>query len=160
MKLSVKRKTKRQNVVLLRSSVAESLSWGVATAADKSSPRLPKSVVAPEGVIFFVPFLCFLWTACTLEEANLFTVTVTAIRMLCPIELMAFDYNHLFSGHVDDEEDEVFLFSLYYSSLPVYPHVSYLYLVFQNHSFFSIKTKITTLLAPLILYWEMWLNIG
>ena len=33
-------------------------------------------------------FLSLLWTACTFDEAYLFTVTVSAIRILWPIELI------------------------------------------------------------------------
>lgn len=76
--------------VLLRSSAPDSLTGGVANAADKSSPLLPKSLAALEEMVFFLSLRCLLWTACTLDEANLFTVTVRAINMLWPIELMAF----------------------------------------------------------------------
>jgi len=74
--------------ILWRSNVLDSGSW-VAVAAitvDKTSPLLPNSML----VLLRVGLACFLlWTACTLDDAYLFTVTVSAINMVCPMELIA-----------------------------------------------------------------------
>jgi len=86
------KKTEERMCILLRSWVLESGSGTcvVAITVDKTSPLLPIStLVLKVGVVFLVAtFPCVLGTACRLDEAYLFTVTVSAINMLCPIELL------------------------------------------------------------------------
>ena len=98
-----KEKTRRDEYcILLRSSVLESGTWGTAATADNMRALLPRSgdvasaaasvlglgLEGEEGVRGRGDLACFLWTACTFEEANWLTVTVSAINKLCPIELI------------------------------------------------------------------------
>jgi len=56
-------------------------------------PLLPNSnLVLKVGVDVCGAFPCVLGTACKLDEAYLFSVTVSAINMLCPIELIGYFY--------------------------------------------------------------------
>jgi hypothetical protein len=59
------------------------VTWGAAATVDKRRrPLLPISEVAAVVVAAVGLFLSLLWTACTFDEANLLTVTVSAINML------------------------------------------------------------------------------